>query len=111
MNGATHAKVVGESPRAPYYTEPLEIPTGIPKGLKVYNYVMNLCVIILIKPPYTDRFVRWCEGTGANHSLQLNLRIVLGVKRCKKKTFKQNGLKVASHTTQFIYQMFLSMTK
>src|SRR5690625_1223650 len=58
--------------KSPYYTEPLEIPTGIPKGLKVYNYAMNLCVIILIKPPYTDRFVRWCEGTGANHSLQLN---------------------------------------
>lgn len=44
MNGGTLAKVIGEYPKAPYYTEPLEIPTGIPKGLKVYYAVMNFCV-------------------------------------------------------------------
>jgi hypothetical protein len=38
-----------------------------------------LCILasmILIEPPYTERYVRWCERTGASHPLLLNLNIV-----------------------------------
>lgn len=31
-NGETQEKVIGEYPKAQYYTKPLETPTGIPKG-------------------------------------------------------------------------------
>ena len=30
----------------------------------------------LLKPPCTERYARWCERTGANHSLLLDLSAV-----------------------------------
>ena len=47
MNGETHGKVIGEYPKARYYIEPSETPTGVPKGSKVYYLVTKLCVINL----------------------------------------------------------------
>jgi len=44
MSGAIHERVTGGYPKAQYYTEPLEIPIGIPKGLEVYQNVMKFCV-------------------------------------------------------------------
>ena len=40
LNETTHEKVTLVNPKSPYYTEPLEIPPGITKGLKVYQYVI-----------------------------------------------------------------------
>ena len=45
MNGEIPGKVIGEFQKVQYYTEPSATPTGVTKGLKVYNLVMNSCVI------------------------------------------------------------------
>jgi hypothetical protein len=33
----------------------------------------NFALFILVEPPYTEPYVRWCERSGANHSLLLDL--------------------------------------
>ncbi|EHL76476.1 hypothetical protein HMPREF1015_02830 [Bacillus smithii 7_3_47FAA] len=33
--------------------------------------------MILIEPPYTEPYVRWCERTGVNRSLLLDLEEII----------------------------------
>lgn len=47
MNGGIAGKDTGVFQIAPSYTKPLETPTGMTKGSKVYKSVTNSCVTYL----------------------------------------------------------------
>ena len=45
------------------------VTTGIRRSA---IYVRKLASLILIEPPYTESYVRWCERTEVNHLLLLD---------------------------------------
>ncbi|PID03177.1 hypothetical protein CSV67_04000, partial [Sporosarcina sp. P2] len=47
-----------------------------PRAQKSIITLRNFASSILIEPPYTERYVRWCERSGVNHSLLLDLKLV-----------------------------------
>ncbi|WP_218944072.1 hypothetical protein, partial [Bacillus aquiflavi] len=44
-------------------------------------------LFILIEPPYTEPYVRWCERSGANHPLLLDLSVHEGFFTTKRLRF------------------------
>ena len=70
--GQLHEKVIGEFPAAQYYIEPSDNSYWSSQGLKSLLSRYETLRHILIEPPYTERYVRWCERSGVNHSLLLD---------------------------------------
>ena len=51
---------------------PRKLLLEFPRAQKSVISLRNFASSILIEPPYTERYVRWCERSGVNHSLLLD---------------------------------------
>src|SRR5690606_1614809 len=60
--------------KQPHITQnPWQFLLGKPRAEKSASSLRNFALFILIEPPYTEPYVRWCERTGVNRSLLLDL--------------------------------------
>ena len=67
-------KTTGEPPIAQFLMQLLQINTSKVLDIKVYPKDIKL-YIILNEPPYTERYVRWCERTLNKIIIQLLLDV------------------------------------
>ena len=59
--------------KKPHITQnPRQFLLGKPRAEKSASSLRNFALFILIEPPYTEPYVRWCERSGVNHSLLLD---------------------------------------
>ena len=68
-----HPKRVLAHFKKPHITQnPRQFLLGKPRAEKSASSLRNFALFILIEPPYTEPYVRWCERSGVNHSLLLD---------------------------------------